>query len=366
MNKVFFGELPKNLKSVAVIMAGGSGTRFWPLSRSDRPKQFLALGEGRESLIKATARRLEPLTSNKGILVVTAANQREMVQAELPDATVIAEPCAKNTAPCVAIAAKYILDNVGDIPMLCLPADHLIKGEKQLLSLFEEAIGIVKKSKSLVTIGISPTKPETGYGYIRKQVEEPISGNAFRVKEFKEKPSLETAKAYLKSGEYYWNSGMFVWLPSTILEEFSKYLPDVSAKLSAHSFADVSVSAEVEKIYPMLNAVSIDVGILERSNKVVMIAEQGIGWSDVGSWSAWLEEAQLRTGEQTVVLGDVTTVNCKNVGIIGDQRFIAAIGLEDVVIVDTKDALLVCHKDKAQEVKEVVEQLKRSKRDVLL
>jgi mannose-1-phosphate guanylyltransferase len=116
----------------------------------------------------------------------------------------------------------------------------------------------------------------------------------------------------------------------------------------------------------MLNAVSIDVGILERSNKVVMIAEQGIGWSDVGSWSAWLEEAQLRTGEQTVVLGDVTTVNCKNVGIIGDQRFIAAIGLEDVVIVDTKDALLVCHKDKAQEVKEVVEQLKRSKRDVLL
>lgn len=374
MSQLVYGDLGRGLSSVAVIMAGGSGTRFWPLSRRCRPKQFLPLAGGERSLIQATADRLEPLVGPKGILVVTAESQKDLVLEQLPGACVLAEPCPRNTAPCVGFAAKKVLESVGDVPMLCLPSDHVISGVEEMLEVFRKGISLARNADVLVTIGILPTRPETGYGYIRRgrpleHLEDSFAG-AFTVKQFVEKPNLDTAQRYLGSGEFFWNSGMFIWRPSVILEAINTHLPDMAAELDEIG-RSLGMPEEYEKgvtHYERISPVSIDYGVLERAEEVAMLVGDTFEWSDVGSWSSWADTvAQWEADEErNVTEGETILLDVEGCAIVGGKKLIAGVGLKDLIVVDTEDALLVCHRDRSQDVKKLVEILKEDDKSELL
>jgi mannose-1-phosphate guanylyltransferase len=371
MAQFVYGDLPKDLEAVAIIMAGGSGTRFWPLSRKALPKQYLPLADESKSLIQATASRLEPLVGPRGILVVTSESQVKLVQEQLPQACILAEPSARNTAACVGVASKFVLDKVGDVPTLCLPADHVIQNEIEIREVYTQALKLCRNEDALVTIGIKPNRPETGYGYV--QAGELFSSSyegVMQVKQFVEKPDLTTAQGYLDQGDYFWNSGMFAWRPSVILNQIKELLPEMSVALdeigplaeSADSFD------EIAKIYNGIESVSIDVGILERAESVVMYPGDSFDWSDVGSWHSWAESVEAEEADKAgnIIRGEVLGLDVKNSALISSGRLLAVVGLENVVVVDTGDAVLVCHRDKAQQVKDIVETLKADGREKYL
>lgn len=369
MKSCAYGKLTSGSQAVVVIMAGGSGTRFWPMSRSDLPKQFLPLaGEG-QSLIQASAQRLAELPK----LVVTAANQFDLVREQLPQAAILAEPIPRNTATCLGYAAVKVLQDVGDVVMVCLPSDHIIKGEAQIRAAYEKAIAVAAQHNVLVTIGISPRSPETGYGYIESGAIDSQTG-IHCVNRFVEKPNRTTAEAYLASGKFFWNSGMFIWRPSVLLAAIKQHLPALSLELDAiaqilETGADAQQLKEVfERIVPE----SIDVGVMERAQNVQMLKSQGFAWSDIGSWASWAEQIEQEADTQqidaagNIIFADALLEGCKNVAIVGKKRLIAAVGLENIVIVDTEDALLVCERGASQEVKKIVDELKRQGRTQLL
>ncbi len=362
------GALSEDTKAVAVIMAGGSGTRFWPMSRTAKPKQFLPLGEGGKSLIQLTSDRLEPLCGQEGVMVVTAAHQAHLVREQLSSACILSEPSARNTAACVGFAAAVVEATVGDVPMLCLPADHLVQGTEQILSVYGRAIELATESDILVTIGIKPDKPETGYGYIRRGLpyQEAKSGDAFQVRQFVEKPNLDTAKSYLSSGEYFWNSGMFIWRPSVILSALAEFLPETVEKIrrivALRDNADAE--AEIAEVYQSIESVSIDVGVMERAENVVMLPGDSFRWSDIGSWSSWAEN-ERSDAQGNIERGDTILIDSSTTTVVGGKRLIATVGVSDLIIVDTDDALLICHREAAQDVKNVVDVLKAKKRDDL-
>ena len=370
MSKLVLGNLEKNISSAAVIMAGGSGTRFWPLSRRLNPKQFQPLADDGKSLIAKTAERLSSLNGSS-VLVVTAADQAALAHEHLPNACVLAEPSAKNTAPCIGLAAYYLEKTVGDVPMLCLPADHLISGEKAVLAVYEHAIELALADDVIVTIGIKPSRPETGYGYIKSglQVEEKRQP-VYSVDAFVEKPTLEKAEEYLKSGNYYWNSGMFIMRPSVVINAIKEHLPDTAKKLGEISELFISEDAyqRAAELYAQIEPVSIDVGVMERASNVFVIPAQGFKWSDVGAWDSWVETlpADARDEHNNVVRGQGILVSSEDCAVVGGKKLIAAVGLKDIIIVDTDDALLVCNANHAQEVKVVVDFLKQSNREDLL
>ena len=372
MSDILVGNIQNEGVCVGVVMAGGSGTRFWPLSRTNYPKQFLPLGGGDRSLIQATIDRISPLCGPGGSLVVTASHQANLVVQQLPSTVVLSEPMARNTAACIGYAAGVILDSVGDVPMLCLPADHVVHGQQQILDVYSKGIELAKASDVLVTIGIRPTLPETGYGYI--EVDNFSQDGAAKVKNFVEKPDRATAESYLAAGNYFWNSGMFIWRPSVILNEIKKHLPQLSEALEKirEAMRDGIDDEAVASLYADLESVSIDVGVMERSDDVVMLSGEGFMWSDVGSWSSWAEVQKDRLEESNVdndsqiVEGEGVAVACRDVTILSKSRFVAAVGVSDVIIVDTDDAVLVCARQEAQRVKEVVQFLSDSKRDELL
>ena len=377
MSGVFFGALGRDVPMVAVIMAGGSGTRFWPLSRTKRPKQFLPLAGSGRSLIQATADRLEDLVGPEGVMVVTAGDQLELVQEQLPGVSVLVEPMAKNTAACIGFAAIKILSSIGDVPMICLPADHLIHGVPQILEVYRRALACAGESASLVTIGIKPTHPETGYGYIHRGAAVPteIGSDVYRVQRFVEKPDARTAEEYLVDGGYFWNSGMFIWRPTVILAALERFVPELHQALieiMGH-FDAIDEAAAVRQIYSQIKPVSIDVGVMERAENVLMLAGDSFRWSDVGSWAAWVEslEAGVHRDTANVVEADALLIDSERCAVVGCEqlemrRFIAGVGLRDIVIVETEDAVLVCHRDRAQEVKRVVDAIRESNRPGLL
>ena len=344
-------KLSGDLEAVSVIMAGGSGTRFWPLSRKDKPKQYLSLTDAEPSLIQQTARRMSELSGDSGVLVLTGEAQRHLVEEHLPGVAVLAEPCARNTAPCLGLAALEVLDQLGDLPMVCVPADHVIENESVLVDIFRQAVEYCREEDVLITVGIEPSGPETGYGYIRTS--ERSAKSIMQVEQFVEKPDLETAKEYVESGQYFWNAGMFVWRPSVLLAQFEKYLPDCLARLKSMQAQNVRQRSE---IFASITPISIDFGVMEKAENVKVIAGTGFRWNDVGSWSAWAEVLE-ETGKE-VCSGELVQVDCRNNLILGGKRLIACIGMEDIVIVDTEDAVLVCPKGEDQKVKEVVEVLK--------
>ncbi len=346
-----------------VILAGGSGTRFWPLSRTSRPKQLISLTGG-STMLQRTVERVLPLTP-KRIMVITNHLQadetsRQLAQYSSVPIDVIAEPAAKNTAAAIGLAATIIAAHDPAGIMAVLPADHFIKDEntfRQTLLVAAQAAG----KSYLVTLGIMPSRPETGYGYIEAEMELRGSG-PFPVKRFVEKPDFETALSYLTAGTFFWNSGMFIWRADTILEEIDTYLPDLSATLAEISFSgDVwelsDLRLQIKVMYEKIESISIDYGIMEKSNRVLVVPVE-MGWSDVGSWSALPEVvAADRNGTVCINSGEQVAINSENCIIYGNGQTIATVGVSNLIIVTTPDAVLVCDIKHAQDVKKVVEQL---------
>lgn len=349
------------MKVTAVIMAGGRGERFWPKSRNDFPKQFLSLTSDGETMIQKTINRLAPLVATEDIFIVTNESYVPIIHQQLPDIpkeNILAEPVAKNTAPCIALAAAVINKKYEDAVMMVLPSDHLIKYEEMYLDTMRHAIKVAKKDDNLVTIGITPTYPETGYGYINFFSNDDEMPGVYKVKKFVEKPCLETAKEYLNSGKYLWNSGMFVWKVSSIMKNFEMHLPAMYEgflKMKESAGSD-NFTAVLEKCFNEFESVSIDFGIMEKAENIYTLSGS-FGWDDVGSWLA-LERINKTDECGNYVTGDVITINTRNNVICGGKKLIAAVGLEDLIVVDTDDAILICSKDNTQDVKKVIENLR--------
>ena len=354
------------MKITAVIMAGGRGERFWPKSRNNRPKQFLSLTSDGETMIQKTVKRLSPLESAEDIFIVTNAAYADLVNDQLPDVpreNILCEPCARNTAPCIAFAAAIIQKKYGDAMMLVLPSDHLIGYENIYIKTLQTAIRTAEEGNNLVTIGITPAYPETGYGYINFGKE---AGDAYEVERFVEKPDLPTAKKYLASGKYLWNSGMFVWKASAIMYNMKQFMPEIhdGAVRIGDSYGTDSYDETLIKEFTAFTSESVDFGIMEKASDIYTIPGS-FGWDDVGSWLA-VERINETDDKKNYFDGDVIAVDSERTTVCGGKRLVAAIGTRDIVIVDTDDVLLVCSKNNTQDVKKVIAQLKEHGRNDLV
>ena len=348
------------MKKTALIMAGGRGERFWPRSRQSMPKQFLSLTGDGKTMIQLTVERILPLVEMEDIYIATNRSYRQLVREQLPglpEENILCEPAAKNTAPCIGLGAAHIAKKHGDAVMFVLPSDHLITYPQIFRRTLTEASAVAEAGENLVTLGITPTYPETGYGYIKFHPDE-MEGPAYRVERFVEKPDLETAKGYLASQQYLWNSGMFIWRVSTILKNFATYMPETYAGLLKIREAIGTARAEevLDREFHAFQSVSIDYGIMEKA-KSIYILTGSFGWDDVGSWLA-VGRFRERNEFGNVIDGNVVTIDTKNTIIQGDAKLIAAVGMEDAIIIDTPDALLVCGKNSAGDIKKVIENLK--------
>ncbi|MCM1385990.1 MAG: mannose-1-phosphate guanylyltransferase [Bacillus sp. (in: Bacteria)] len=347
------------MKTYGVIMAGGGGTRFWPLSRQELPKQLLNL-TGKDLMVNETIDRLEGNVEKEDIFIVTNVAQAELMleatSGRISAGHILAEPAARNTAACIGYAAMEILQKYGDGIMCILPSDHYIKKTDVYKKVIADAIQTAKETDALVTIGIQPTFPSTGYGYIRHEEEKSQDGY-YRVKSFVEKPNLKKAKEYLLSGEYLWNSGMFIWKASVIMRYFEGLLPDVYGCLQKIGKAlNTSKEQEViQEVYPQIPKISIDYGIMERADKVLVL-EGDFGWSDVGSWDA-LEALYDKDEYGNITYGEQVHIDTHDCIIYAKDKLVTTIGLDSVIVVETEDAVLVCDKNRAQEVKKIVEAL---------
>jgi len=338
----------------AVILAGGVGSRFWPLSRELEPKQFLSFN-GMKSLLEQTVSRVLLFVPAKNVFIIGSANhkfdlEKQTAPYAIPAANIILEPSGKNTAPAIGLAARLIQSQDPGAVMLVLPADHYISNTKKLMSLFKEGVKLAREDY-LVTIGITPSCAHTGYGYIKikKGEGQRAKGKeSYKVDKFTEKPDKKNAEKYCKAGNYYWNSGMFIWKASAISGEIKKYLPDLSQKLDL-------------KNWDSIKPVSIDYGVLEKSRRAVVIPASNLGWSDLGSWSAYSAICG-KDKNGNIMQADCIDIDSEDISVFGKSRLIATIGLKDVVLVDTDDALLVCHKNRTEEVKKIVEHIRTQKR----
>ena len=350
----------RGAKSVyAAILAGGIGSRFWPLSRETTPKQLLKV-VGDESLLKSTIKRLSPLVKPDKVYIVTNERQAEIIRQHLEyegtsiKSGYVVEPSGRNTAPAIGLAAIRLLEKDPDAIMAVLPADHLIEDG----AAFRSALGAAIKAAeagSLVTFGVVPTSPETGYGYIKskkKALGRVDKYSIYPVERFVEKPDIKKAKEYLRAGGYLWNSGIFIWKASRILEEIKTHLPGIYKRLE-----EIAKGGDAVAAYNAMESVSIDVGILEKAKGVVVIPAS-FPWSDMGSWNSFAEVLKTDV-DGNVIRGRVVDIGSRNSIILGSDRVVASIGLTDCIIVDTPDATLVCPKERAQEVKDVVTILKK-------
>jgi mannose-1-phosphate guanylyltransferase/mannose-6-phosphate isomerase len=340
-----------------LILAGGSGSRLWPLSRQQLPKQFLNL-DGESSMLSATIARLQPLVEEEDVWVITGESHATgEAFSELDELNTVLEPCARNTAPAIAVAAALLQDLGHDDPiMVILPADHIV-GKKDA---FQECLGLAVRAAEedqLVTFGIVPTAPETGFGYIQAEAGE---GEIHPVLRFTEKPDEATARKMLNDGNYYWNSGMFVWKASVILEEMQKYMPEaweVLEDMRAKWNDGEHWQNVIRENFDRMPSISIDYGVMERSDRVVSVSAD-IDWSDVGSWDAVLEIAN-RDDQGNGISGNVVAIDCKGSLLRSEARLIAAVGLEDIIAVSTPDAILLAKVGDTQRVKDVVDELRQ-------
>ena len=347
-----------------VIMAGGGGSRFWPLSREARPKQLLNL-TGRDIMINETALRMEPLVSRDHVYIVTNRAQRAQMESLLLDGIdrthILAEPAARNTAPCILYAALTLHKQWGDGVMCVLPADHYIEDTKEYRRVMARAAEVAAATGQIVTIGIAPSYAATGYGYIACADSAPDMPDVYRVEAFVEKPCVEDARAYLERGNYLWNSGVFVWKISTILKAFQEYLPDMyDALMPICELDEGDLPAFLEQVYPSLESISVDYGIMEHVSDVLTLRGD-YGWSDVGSLDA-LTAFYPEDDNGNVLIGDVLAVDSAGSIVRGAGKLIAVVGAKDLMVIDTEDALLVCPKNRAQDVRRVAEKLKQQNR----
>lgn len=355
--------------ALVVILAGGHGSRFWPLSRSRMPKQFLSIGEDGESLIQATVRRVEPLVGRENIRVVANDGLKPLIHEHVPGIDLIIEPEAKNTAACIGLTAivSRVEAGGGDPVMVILPADHAVKDDERLRRTLSEGIAQAAEADVLVTVGIPPTHAHTGYGYIKRG--EHVGGRTYRVDRFYEKPNLQRAEKYLEEGKYSWNSGMFMWRASVILETFKEHLPVmyeglVSIEAELQKGPNRADTARVADLFSKFESISIDFGILEHARNCLVIDAEAFGWNDVGSWDQWAENFAV-DADGNLVNGDAAVIDSTGCVVRAHERFIAAVGLKDVVIIDSGDALLVVAREHVQDVRKVVTELKKRGRSEL-
>lgn len=359
-------------KPFFVIMAGGRGERFWPRSRRKFPKQLLSL-VGEEPLLRQSVERIRSLTDDGRILVVTNIDYAEQVRRQLPMLpadNILIEPQGRNTAPCVGLAAVCIQNRYPqeDPSMAILPSDALVNDAAEMRKVLRAGLDYAQRSGGGVIYGMWPARPETGYGYI--QLGEKIGGTdgvAFhKVAAFKEKPDRETAARYLESKEFLWNAGIFVWKVSGLLREIQINLPELAAGLEKlRPFLGTGMElAKLKEIYPALPSVSVDYGILEKTRDLAVVPAE-FGWDDLGSWGS-LERLLPKDRDGNVVQGDFMGVETKNCIVFSPKKAVAALGVSDLIIVETDDALMVCAKEKAQEIKKIIEKLKEEKREELL
>jgi mannose-1-phosphate guanylyltransferase len=356
--------------SYAVIMAGGGGTRLWPVSRRDRPKQLLPL-LGKETLFQSTVARLEGLFPPDRILVVTVAEQaREMKEQvpSIPEENYLIEPAPRGTASVVALAAAVLKKRDPQAVMVIQTADHHIRNRDLFHYLITTAIDVARQ-KYLVTLGVTPTFPSTGYGYIQQG--DPLGGEykypVYTVKRFKEKPDEATAQQFLQSGDHSWNSGMFVWRAETILAEIDRQMPELSGAVNAIAAAwDTPGRDEVVRgRWNNLKSQTIDYGVMEKAERVAVLPAGGLGWSDVGSWDSLFEVLIPDSDGNVAVNTDHIEIDSHHTLVYSStgRRLMVTIGLDDVVVVDSGDVLLVCRADQAQRVRDVVEHLKKNKQE---
>ncbi|MCI6019975.1 MAG: NTP transferase domain-containing protein [Clostridiales bacterium] len=356
------------MKKTALIMAGGRGERFWPRSRKSLPKQFLSLTNDGKTMIQLTVERILPLVDMEDIYIATNKDYKNLVLEQLPGIpkqNILCEPVGRNTAPCIGLGAVHIASKYEDAIMMVLPSDHLIKVPDIFTETLEQACEIASEDTNLVTIGIQPNYPETGYGYI-KMNKEISKGTAYSVDCFVEKPNLEKAKAYVSSGSYVWNSGMFIWKISSILSNLQKYLPNmysglknIQASIGTDSEEDCLIST-----FPTLESISIDYGIMEKASNIYVIPGN-FGWDDVGSWLA-IERIKGYDESNNTISGNVIAIDTNNCIIEAKEKLIATVGVENLVIVDTDDALLVSGKDFTGNIRKVLETLREQKAEKYL
>ena len=343
----------------AVIMAGGIGARFWPRSKKKSPKQLLKI-VGDQTMIQETFKRLNGLVPKENILIVTNEVQKPGIVEQLPEIpseNIIVEPFGRNTATCIGLASIIIQERSPDAVTFIMPADHIIRNNENFINTLKTASQFSYENQALVTIGIQPTKPETGYGYIQID-EDSGKNNVYKVLTFAEKPNYATAVNFIESGDFFWNSGMFIWKINTILAEINKLMPDLYeglVQLKDHlnnpDFPNI-----LSEVYGHLKSISIDYGIMEKSDNVFLVKGQ-FSWSDVGSWEA-VYELSDKDDDGNVKVGSVYTDMALDSYVYSPDKFTALIGLDNVIVINTNNALLICKRDKAQDVKNIIDYLK--------
>ena len=347
----------------AVIMAGGVGTRFWPRSRRQRPKQLLPISSS-ASMIRLTVDRLKPLLQDDEILVVTGHEQADAIRAELPEIpadNILVEPVGRNTAPCIGLAAR-VLQARGATreTMVVLAADHVILQVDEFRSVLAACDGLLQEDDRLLTLGIKPHRPETGYGYIRKgaAVGEKAGRTFHQVERFLEKPDADTAQQLFADGQHLWNSGMFLWRVDRILAEIDQHLPEIAAGLEriGSAWGTPERDTRLQTEYEAMQGISIDYGVMERAAEVAVL-EVDFGWSDVGSWAS-LTELRDADGQGNVLPADSLAMDATGNIVDVQGKTVVLLGVEDLIVVEEGDALLVCHRDRAQQVGRIPEKLR--------
>lgn len=355
------------MECYGVIMAGGTGSRFWPLSRKKVPKQFLKL-TGNEKMLNETIVRIHSFMELERIFIVTnemyADSIKKLIPEKMPEENIIQEPASRNTAACIAYAAIELLEKYGNGIMCVFPSDHYIENTEAFSKVLLQAALVAEEKDSLVTIGIEPEYPATGYGYIRYDKTETTKEKD--VIKFVEKPQYEEAEEYIKSKEYVWNSGIYVWKISKILQEIMLYMPELyeCIKKIKPYIRNKRKNEFIKSIYQNMPNISIDYGVMEHSKNVKVIPSS-FGWNDIGSWES-LKVIYPEDSEGNVAVGDNVQIDTRNSIIYSEGRMIATLGVEDMIIVETQDAILVCHKDRAQEIRKITEELKKKKRQEYL
>jgi len=354
-----------NKHHYVVIMAGGIGSRFWPMSRTNFPKQFLDILNTGKTLIQSTYDRFAAFIPAENIYVVTSNEYINIVKKQLPQLplqNILGEPSRKNTAPCIAYISYKLNLLDPEASLIVAPSDHLILDPVAFNKVSFEALSFVGKHNALITLGIKPTYPHTGYGYIQFE-QQAVSDNVYKVKTFTEKPELPIAKTFLASGDFLWNAGIFVWQVKNIIAAFEKYLPEMYDVFEAEKmhFNTTQEGPALQRMYPLCTNISIDFGIMEKADNVYVIPSS-FGWSDLGSWnSAWenLEKDYMQnaSGGGNVIVFD--THGC--MVHTPENKLVVIQGMEDFIVVDTNDVLLICKREKEQEIKEYVAEVKRNK-----
>lgn len=351
-----------------VIMAGGIGSRFWPLSRTKTPKQFLdILGTG-STLIQKTFERLSQVCTRENIFIVTNADYKDLVSEQIPcisDDRILLEPLRRNTAPCIDYANYKILKENPDASIIVSPSDHLILKEDEFIKILKKGIEFVTKNDALLTLGILPGRPDTGYGYIQVNMDNKESGqkNISKVKTFTEKPNAELAKFFVESGEFYWNSGLFMWNLKTIMSEFSTHLPDIHSLFEEGRilYNTPDEKAYIEKAYSKCKSISIDYGIMEKSDNVYVICSD-FGWSDLGTWGSLFEHSSKDENNNSVRGDNVMVYNTKNSIInMPKEKLVVLQGLDGYIVVESENVLLVCKKEDEQQIRQFVNDIKMKK-----